>query len=695
MSSTSRTTSSFPSGLLAGATLCLLLIAGCDSLSPDAALDGMYAADTRGVAQHSPSADVIEGHYIVMLSRTPAVKDGRADAALEALTSAVSRKAGASVNHVYRHVLTGFAAELTLDQVEDLRNDPRVLSVEPDAYGYGTSGYHQAYSPWGLDRIDQREGPLDRVYAYSGVGSGVTAYVIDSGIHFAHSEFGGRALLGYDFDPDSSPGGDCNGHGTHVAGTLGGESFGVAKGVNLVSVRVLGCDGRTPWSRLLDSVDWVTEDAITNGRLPAVANVSIGGAAGSHTVAMEEAIRNSVEAGVHYVISAGNANGDACTHSPARIAEALTAGASDIQDSKAFFSNYGSCVDLYAPGHAITSAHNTDAFSQDGSYTRTASGTSMAAPHIAGVVALYLEANPDASPNQVFSAIIDNTTRNAISGVPSGVNRLLHSLWQPVSVTPPPAPELTLAGTGLKVRGKHVIDLTWNATGAPMVSIVRDGAVVFTAANSGSYRDETGNGGNSGTYVHQVCEVGYDNCSNQVTTIFGDGAETNQPPAADFTFSVDGLNVQFTDTSTDSDGSVVSWSWSFGDGATSSTRHPARTYATGGTYSVSLTVTDDSGATSTVSKNVTVGAVEPPPPGDFVLSATGYKERGRIIIDLTWSGATSAAVDVHRNGQMIAAGVANSGSYTDHTGQNGGGTFTHKVCEVGTEVCSNVTSTSF
>lgn len=669
----------------------LLLIAGCDIIIPPEIPPEIIHGDGSALQK-----DFIEGHYIVVLSHEPASRNARADEALEALTREVNRNAHARVNRSYRNALTGFAAKLTDEQVDALQKDPRVLSVEQDSYDYPTSNVTvQEYTIWGLDRIDQREQPLDRAYAYTETGTGVTAYIIDSGIRYTHDEFGGRASLGHDFvleddpdntDPNQAPGEDCSGHGTHVAGTVGGATYGVAKDVDLVSVRVFGCTGGSPRSRTIAAVDWVTGNAVQ----PAVVNMSLGGGANN---ALDVAIENSIEAGFHYVTSAGNSNNDACYYSPARSPVVLTVGASQIDDHRAWFSNYGPCVDVYAPGVAITSASNVDNTS-----TNLYNGTSMASPHVAGIVAMYLENNPGATPAQVLSAIVDNSEQGVVADVPSGSNNMVYSLWTAVDFTPPPPPDITLTTAALKVQGNQTVDLTWHPNGYGNVQVFRNGTVITAGYNVGYYRDNTGVKGNSGTYVHQICEMYYEinACSEEITTIFGDGDDDapNVPPTADFIYQTNGLSVQFTDTSTDSDGTIVSWSWTFGDGNSSVTQHPYHTYSEDGTYTVSLTVTDNDGATDTASKSVTVSA-EDPEPGDITLTANGYKVRGRWHADLYWTpSGTSGMVDVYRNGSIVASSQ-NNGSYTDATDFRGGGSLTYMVCEAGTNTCSNEVTVNF
>ncbi|HYO46012.1 MAG TPA: S8 family peptidase, partial [Gemmatimonadota bacterium] len=259
------------------------------------------------------------------------------------------------------------------------------------------------------DRIDQRALPLNETFTYTNTGTGVTAYIIDTGIRFSHSDFAGRAVSGYDAI-DGGSADDCHGHGTHVAGTVGGSTWGVAKNVKLVAVRVLDCQGSGTWSGVIAGIDWVTGEHKAVD--PAVANMSLGG--GGNT-SVDTAVKNSIADGVSYAIAAGNGNivgiaQDACRSSPARVAEAMTIGATDKTDKKASWSNYGNCVDWFAPGVSITSAWNTS-----DTATNIISGTSMATPHTAGVAALYLQTHGGASPQTVRDALYANTTKNVVT----------------------------------------------------------------------------------------------------------------------------------------------------------------------------------------------------------------------------------------------------------------------------------------
>jgi subtilisin family serine protease len=330
-----------------------------------------------------------------------------------------SRRFGGRVEHVYSSALSGFAISLPDPAAARLAADPRIASIELD--GVVTADAVESPVTWGLDRIDQHSLPLSNSYQYTATGSGVTAYIIDTGIRFTHSEFGGRAVTGYDAVTAGGNAADCNGHGTHVAGTVGGSTYGVAKGVHLVAVRVLDCSGSGTTSGVIAGIDWVTGNH--QAGQPAVANMSLGGGASS---ALDAAVRNSIADGVAYAIAAGNGNRggkaqDACNTSPARVTEAMTVSATDSSDTKPRWANTGTCVDWFAPGVSITSSWYTS-----DTATNTISGTSMATPHTAGVAALYLQTAPaGTTPQQVRDALAANATPGVVKSPGSGTPNLL------------------------------------------------------------------------------------------------------------------------------------------------------------------------------------------------------------------------------------------------------------------------------
>ena len=368
-----------------------------------------------------PAGELIPGQYIVVLK-----DDLVMSASVSAVAADMAATYGGEVIYTYSDALNGFTINVPLEKsafaVAGLSQDERVELVEQDTIvaiaETDAVDANQTGAPWGLDRINQRNLPLNGVFSYTKTGAGVKVYIIDTGIRTSHTQFGGRASSGYDAVDGSLPAADCNGHGTHVAGTVGGSTYGVAKGVSLIAVRVLNCSGSGSNSGVIAGVNWVTTQKRANPSIPAVANMSLGGSASS---ALDTAVNNSINAGVTYAIAAGNSNANACNYSPARVGAAITVGATTSSDARASYSNYGTCLDLFAPGSSITSAWYTS-----DSATNTISGTSMATPHVAGVAALYLQGNTGASASAVASALNTNATSGVVTSRGTGSpNRLL------------------------------------------------------------------------------------------------------------------------------------------------------------------------------------------------------------------------------------------------------------------------------
>jgi len=369
----------------------LAALAACS----DGSVTGARAPEAAPLRAAAAGA-AIEGSYIVVLEEGA---DPRSVAAV----------AGVEPQFVYTAALNGFAAELNGGQLNALLHNPNVAYVEEDQTA--TADVVQSNATWGIDRIDQRARPLSLTYSYTSTGLGVYAYIIDTGIQANHPLFGTRARSAY--DALGGTGADCNGHGTHVAGTIGSTTYGVAKAVNLRGVRVLNCSGSGSYSAIISGVDWVR----VNRTNPAVANLSLTGGVSS---ALNTAVTNLSNSGVFVAVAAGNNNANACNYSPASASAVTTVASSTSSDAKSSFSNYGSCVDLYAPGSSITSTWTS-------SGTRTISGTSMASPHVAGVAALYKAVNGNAASSTIDSWIKTNATASVITGNPTGTpNRLLY-----------------------------------------------------------------------------------------------------------------------------------------------------------------------------------------------------------------------------------------------------------------------------
>lgn len=377
-------------------------------------------SDNQADATEAVAGQVIEGRYIVTLS--PNLPDLLGLATFEdSVAALVTAVGGGDLIHLYQHAISGAAVGLTAAQASLLESMPGVLAIEPDTIVQGTGV--QSDATWGLDRSDQAYLPLNSEYAYpDSAGSGVTVYVIDTGLRSTHEEFTGRVAEGRNFVPaisllglgsllfsaDPADTDDCNGHGTHVASTAVGSEYGIAKLARIAPVRVLDCAGTGSNADVIAGVDWVA----ANHQAPAVANMSLGGGSSD---ALDTAVRGAIEDGVTFVVAAGNDDADACDGSPNRVDEAVTVGSTTREDQRSSFSNYGTCVDVFAPGSDITGA-----WYQSDTQTNTISGTSMASPHVAGAAALILDAQPTLQPAEVFNLLLDSATPNVLSDIGAG-----------------------------------------------------------------------------------------------------------------------------------------------------------------------------------------------------------------------------------------------------------------------------------
>ncbi|GLZ42314.1 S8 family serine peptidase [Actinokineospora sp. NBRC 105648] len=411
----------------------------------DAAEGAVFGADR---------VDAIAGSYIVLVRDEVAARS-----AVAATADRLTGTYGGTVTVAWRHAVHGFAARMTATQARRLAADPAVASVEQDAVAR-IAGEQPNPPNWGLDRVDQRALPLDAKYGYGTTASNVTAYVIDTGVRVTHSTFEGRAVWGTNtLDTNNT---DCHGHGTHVGGIIGGKDSGLAKGVKVVAVKVLGCSGSGSNSSVISGIDWVTRNAVK----PAVANMSL---TSSADPAMDTAVRNSIASGVTYALASANDNKDACNSSPARVAEGITANAVDKNDARASFSNFGPCTDIFAPGVGIVSS-----WKDNDNAVFSASGTSMAAPHVAGAAALWLGTHPADTPAQVGAGILAAATPDKVTNPGTGSpNRLLYvdPSTRPQQLTlPSPGDQTGTVGRPASARLTAVGGtgpFSWSATGLP------------------------------------------------------------------------------------------------------------------------------------------------------------------------------------------------------------------------------------
>jgi len=395
----------------------------------------------------------VDGQYIVVLKDQVASLRGemRANApTVAAMASSIASQHSARVTHTYNQVLRGFVVQANAKSIASMLSDDRIAYIEENGYVYASAT--QTGATWGIDRTDQRDLPLNSSYTYNTTASNVHAYIVDTGVLGSHQQFSGRMGNGYTAISDANGTNDCNGHGTHVAGTVGGTTYGIAKGVTIHPVRVLGCDGSGTNAGVIAGMDWVAQNHVK----PAVANMSLGGGASTST---DDAVARMTAAGVITVVAAGNDNSNACNYSPARAASAITVGSTTNTDARSSFSNFGTCLDIFGPGSSILSAWYTSSTA-----TNTISGTSMASPHVAGVAALYLADNPTASVSAVTTALINGSTPNKVTSPGTGSpNRLLYSLFSGGGGGDTTAPT-TPGSASATAASSSQINVSWGAS---------------------------------------------------------------------------------------------------------------------------------------------------------------------------------------------------------------------------------------
>jgi PKD repeat protein len=576
-----------------------VLIAGCNDSSAPTPVPSTLSA---GPAAIQTAQVPRPGYHIVVF------RDGVTDA--RALARALVAAHNGALEYTYEHAIKGFSAGLSDAAVASLSRHPDVVFVEQD--GFMSAITTQTSATWGIDRVDQRDLPLSTTYDYAATGNGVNVYIIDTGIRTTHVEFGGRASSVFDAIGDGNGNVDCNGHGTHVSGTVAGSTYGIAKQAKLFSVRVLNCAGNGTTSGVIAGVDWVTANRV----LPAAANMSLGGGI---STALDQAVRNSTASGVTYAIAAGNDNLNACNGSPSRVTEALIVGATTSTDARSSFSNFGTCLDVFAPGSGITSAYGTA-----DNATAVLSGTSMAAPHVAGAVARYLESNPGATPAAVEAAMNANASTGKVANPGTGSpNRLLFTGFMdgPPPVNQPPVAAFTVSCTSLSC--------TFNSSGSTDDVGITNRAWAFgDGTTGGNVISPAKSYASAGTYNVTLTVTDGGGLSNSITQAATVTAPAgNQPPVPQFTFNCTNLTCTFDSSGSTDDVAITGRQWMFGDGSTAgNVVSTTKTYAAAGTYSVKLNVIDGGGLWRSLIQDLTVSAGPPPtnqpPVASFTFSCT-------------------------------------------------------------------------
>jgi aqualysin 1 len=599
----------------------ILCIAACNDASTAPPPAQASAPKAPAIA---PSADAIKGHYIVVL------KSGAPSS--EALVHRHALSKALTMDQKFGTVIHGFSAAVSDEDIDSLRNDPDVESVVQDQYVHqlGT----ETGMGWALDRVDQKLMPLNGAFAYGATGAGVNIYVVDGGIRYTHSEFGGRAKFA--FDALGGNGSDCNGHGTGVAGIAAGSVHGVAKSATIWSVRVFPCSGTSTLSTILAGVDWVT----ANHKSPAVANLSLGAAAAP---ILDTAVERSIRSGVTYVTAGGNNDGDACAMSPGKLKDVINVGATDASDTRASWSNFGSCITMFAPGVSVPSA---DYYSDVA--LASWNGTSMSAPMVSGAVALYLQGHPTATPATVRTAIVGNGTAATVKNLSGSGDKLLYTAWiGSVTTTPPVTPVAPPAAPVAPPKTPAVAPPATPPVAAVIPAVVGvgvsykcsknvcafDASASKPAAGVSSYAWSFGDGktGNGGRWVHTypssasftwslkiVDKTGHVYTTGKaVTPASATGSSTSTAPAgippvagnftASFTVSCTVKHVCSFDASASTiPKGVSSYNWTFGDGYQGTTSKVAHSYSGKKSVSATLKIIDKTFASKSITKVIAV-----------------------------------------------------------------------------------------